>query len=253
LKQLTGGLTAGVILIDLAGSVIWANEAALAMHGLDTVAALGAAVDDYAQLFTLSLRNGLRLNSREYPLMRLLAGENFPDLVVEVATPSSSFLPGSRSKSGTTNACSSPSPTSNPVARPSARCVAARHISRLCSRWHRSPLALTSADGYRLIEGNDAFWRLTGYTATNFVGRPAGDPELWADVADRNAAEQEIERGGGVRGRDVRLLDAVGHEVDCLLSAERMTIRDETCTLWLFQTSRRAGAASSSWSMRSKR
>jgi DNA-binding CsgD family transcriptional regulator len=74
------------------------------------------------------------------------------------------------------------------------------------------------------------------------VGRPAGDPELWADVADRNAAEQEIERGGGVRGRDVRLLDAEGHEVDCLLSAERMTIRDETCTLWLFQdiTARRS-------------
>jgi PAS domain S-box-containing protein len=103
-------------------------------------------------------------------------------------------------------------------------------------------MALTSPDGHRLIEGNEAFWRLTGHTATTFVGRAAGDPELWADVAERNAVEEEIARGGGVRNRDVRLLDAAGQPVDCLLSAERMALRGEQCTLWLFQdiTARRS-------------
>jgi PAS domain S-box-containing protein len=96
-------------------------------------------------------------------------------------------------------------------------------------------MALTSPDGHRMIEANDAFWQLTGYTSAGFLGRAAGDPELWADVGERNAAEAEIERGGGLRNRDVRLLDAKGQPVDCLLSAERMVLRGERCTLWLFQ------------------
>lgn len=39
---------------------------------------------------------------------------------------------------------------------------------------------------------NGAFWRLTGYAATSFIGREAGDPELWADVGERNAAARLV-------------------------------------------------------------
>ena len=96
-------------------------------------------------------------------------------------------------------------------------------------------MALTSPESHRMIEANEAFWRLTGYSATAFVGRAAGDPELWADVTVRNEVEQEIERAGGVRNRDVRLLDVENKPIDCLLSAERMQIKGDQCTLWLFQ------------------
>ena len=103
-------------------------------------------------------------------------------------------------------------------------------------------MALTSPDGHRMIEANDAFWQMTGYASAGFLGRAAGDPELWADVAERNAAVAEIERGGGLRNRDVRLLDAAGRTIGCLLSAERMVLHGECCTLWLFQdiTARRS-------------
>jgi PAS domain S-box-containing protein len=96
-------------------------------------------------------------------------------------------------------------------------------------------MALTSPEDHRMIEANDAFWQLTGYSPTSFLGRAAGDPELWADVTERNAAEAEIARAGGLRNRDVRLSDADGRPVDCLLWAERMMLHDERCTLWLFQ------------------
>jgi DNA-binding CsgD family transcriptional regulator len=51
----------------------------------------------------------------------------------------------------------------------------------------------------------------------------------------RNEVEQEIDRAGGVRNRDIRLLDVENKPIDCLLSAERMQIKGEHCTLWLFQ------------------
>ncbi|WP_425229255.1 PAS domain S-box protein [Sphingomonas sp.] len=85
LEQLIAGLTAGVILVDPVGSIIGANDAALRMHGVGKAQELGATADDYCQRFCLRLRDGRRLKAREYPIMRMLAGESFPDLVVEVA------------------------------------------------------------------------------------------------------------------------------------------------------------------------
>lgn len=85
LEQLMRGLTAGVILVDPTGVLIDANPAALKMHGVKKVADLGATADDYCQRFCLRFRNHHRLAAREYPIMRMLAGESFPDLVVEVA------------------------------------------------------------------------------------------------------------------------------------------------------------------------
>ena len=89
LEQLIGGMTAGVILIDLAGTIIWANDAALAMHGVNKLEGLGGNADTYAQRFALRFRNGHRLANREYPVIRMLAGESFPDLVVEVSAAGS--------------------------------------------------------------------------------------------------------------------------------------------------------------------
>jgi PAS domain S-box-containing protein len=361
LEQLIGGLTAGVILIDLAGTIVWANDAALAMHGVEKADGLGATADEYAKRFALRMRNGHRLASREYPLMRVLAGESFPDLIVEVgasgadgprwthhvrdvvmtgdddepdclalviqdvseqfdaeerfeamfqANPAPALilrladqrfvrvntgfleivgmartaivgrslfefdilngaerrdLAKERLAEGKTvpqMEAELPLPDGHtklvilagqPIEIGDDKCMlftfadleprrkaerslrdSEAHFSTLF-RMAPVAMALTSPEGHRMIEGNDAFWRMTGYSSTNFVGRAAGDPELWADMADRNAVEQEIERAGGVRNRDVRLSDADGRPVDCLLSAERMQLRGESCTLWLFQ------------------
>lgn len=368
LEQLIGALSAGVILLEPGGDIVWANGAALAMHGVEAREELGATADEYAQRFALSLRSGHRLASREYPVIRVLAGESIPDLVVEV-TPRGAAEPkwthhvrdvvmtgddnepdcialviqdvseqfeaeqrfeamfqanpapalilrltdrryarvnqgflemtgyartavvgGSlydldvlngaeraqiardRLSAGETipqMEAQLPLPdgetklvivAGQPIEIGDDKCMlftfadleprrraerslrdSEAHFSTLF-RMAPVAMALTSPDGHRMIEGNEAFWRLTGYTATNFVGRAPGDPELWADVAERNAVEAEIERGGGVRNRDVRLLDAKNKPVSCLLSAERMTLRGEHCTLWLFQdiTTRRA-------------
>ena len=85
LEQLMAGLTAGIILVDPSGVLIGANDAALRMHGVTKPDQLGATADDYCQRFCLRRRNHQRLTKREYPIMRMLAGESFPDLVVEVA------------------------------------------------------------------------------------------------------------------------------------------------------------------------
>ena len=361
LEELVGAMTGGVILIDLSGAILWANEAALGMHGVTEAPELGATADDYATRFALSLRNGHRLKSREYPLMRALAGESFPDLVVDVglwntgerkwthrirdvvmtgddgepdcialvihdvsdqfeaeerfermfqANPAPALIlrladqryirvnrgflemvgqasstvigrslyefdilrcsdRGDFAKQRLAAGQTIPQmeaelPGQNghdrlvilagqPIEIGDDKCMlftfadleprrkaerslreSEAHFSTL---FQMAPVAmvLTSPEQQRMIEANEAFWRLTRYTASSFIGRAAGDPELWADVAERNAVEAEIEHGGGIRNRDVRILDVDNHPLDCLLSAERMVLRGERCTLWLFQ------------------
>ncbi|MCC2978009.1 PAS domain S-box protein [Sphingomonas sp. PL-96] len=361
LEQLIDGLTAGVILIDLSGTIVWCNDAALAMHGVDEAGDLGSTADEYATRFALTLPNGHRLNTREYPVMRALAGENIPDLTVRVsasgtdeprwthhvrdvvmtgddeepdcialvlqdlseqteaearfeamfqANPAPAlilrladqrFVRANRGflemtgygrtavigrslyeldvlneaervefarqrllegKTIPQMEAELPLPDGHtklvilagqPIEISDDKCMlftfadleprrkaerslreSEAHFSTLF-RMAPVAMALTSPDDHRMIEANDAFWQLTGYSPTSFLGRAAGDPELWADVAERNAAESEIARAGGLRNRDVRLSDAEGRPVDCLLSAERMVLHGERCTLWLFQ------------------
>jgi len=84
LRQIIAGLDEGVILIDPDQSLLWANDAALAMHGVERLDQLGATVDDYRARFQLRYRNNHRLADDDYPIERVVAGDSFSEVVVEV-------------------------------------------------------------------------------------------------------------------------------------------------------------------------
>ncbi|KQU56054.1 LuxR family transcriptional regulator [Sphingomonas sp. Leaf339] len=84
LRQIIVGLDEGVILIDPDQSLLWANDAALTMHGVEDIAELGATVDDYRSRFQLRYRNNHRVEADDYPVERVVAGDSFSEVVVEV-------------------------------------------------------------------------------------------------------------------------------------------------------------------------
>jgi hypothetical protein len=73
-----------VVFIEPDGAIAWANDAALAMHGCKTLAELGSSVSEYHDRFLLRLRDGVALQAKNLPMARLMRGETFEDLVVEV-------------------------------------------------------------------------------------------------------------------------------------------------------------------------
>ncbi|EML2585615.1 PAS domain-containing protein [Pseudomonas aeruginosa] len=77
LQQIIAGLTEGVILIEPDQRILWANEAALAMHGVDSLQGLGADTGEYRERFRLRYRNNHPLQEGQYPAERLVAGECF--------------------------------------------------------------------------------------------------------------------------------------------------------------------------------
>ena len=86
LQQIIAGLSDGVILLDPDQSILWANEAALAMHGVERVSDLGADARAYAKRFALRYRNHHPVPVDSYPISRVARGETFSDVLVEVTS-----------------------------------------------------------------------------------------------------------------------------------------------------------------------
>jgi|SRR5579884_2826703 len=361
LQQIIAGLTEGVILIDPDQSIFWANEAALAMHGVEKREDLGATVADYRRRFELRYRNNHRLSEGDYPMERVLAGEAFSEVIVMVARAGEEepqWIHRIRSLVLTDTAgdpdCfvivlhdvteqfsaeerfertfgANPAPAiicrlsdlryikvnqgfqemtgytkedligrsvydidvlehaenkqlaierlnegrtipqmeallklpgggtkfvivaGQPIEIGDEPCMlftfidleprkkaedALRHSEERFSKAFRLspvPATVSTLDRFLLLEVNDAFLAMTGYAGEEVVGKSAAELRLWGDATARKQFEQELVKTGGVRNREIRLRTKEGDEVDCLLSAETVTIQDQPCVLSVLQ------------------
>ncbi len=85
LQRIVSEFSDGVLLIETDKTIIWANETALDMHGVRTVDELGNTVFEYCRRFDLRYRNGDRVEQGRTPIERVLAGETFDQVVIDVA------------------------------------------------------------------------------------------------------------------------------------------------------------------------
>lgn len=354
-------MTAGVILVDPAGAILSANPAALAMHGVTKASALGATADEYCQRFCLRQRNHHRLERRDYPIMRMLAGESFPDMIVEVApvgeneprwthevhdvvmdidggepdclalviqdvsdrfeaearfeamfqanpapaailrlsdqrfvrvnagfleligrprvdvlgrpmrdidilhdVERSAHVAQRLADGATIPQVEAELPMADgrtrlvllagqPIELADERCILFTFADLESRRRAESALrdseayfatvfklaptamVVTSGEENRIIEVNDAFRDLTGRSADELLGHVADDIQLWNDAGQRRDVEAGIGKRGGARNEDVKVLPRDGEPIDCLVSAEAVTMGGRKCVVWMYQ------------------
>jgi PAS domain-containing protein len=65
------GLTEGVILVGTDQKILWANDAALAIHGIRHIKDLGATVTEYRRRFRLRYRNNRPVERGRRPAPRI--------------------------------------------------------------------------------------------------------------------------------------------------------------------------------------
>ena len=108
---------------------------------------------------------------------------------------------------------------------------------RFSKAFDASPLSLTitSLRTGRLLEVNEAFTRVSGYTRDEAVGRTTLELGLWADPRDRRAELALVTGEGQVRRMKYRFCVKDGSEVIGLLSAERLEIGGEPCALTVIE------------------
>jgi two-component system CheB/CheR fusion protein len=105
--------------------------------------------------------------------------------------------------------------------------------AKLRAAFELSPtvLAITTAGEGRLLDVNDAFTRLHGYTRDEVIGRTVSELDLWVNPEQRRQALATIQSGAPVRNVEVRLRTKDGEERVCILSADLVVIDGRRCIL----------------------
>ena len=97
------------------------------------------------------------------------------------------------------------------------------------------PMKLSTLDGHRILNVNHAFLQITGWSYEEVVGRKPADLELWESGEVRRDVERRLTETGVLRGHELKLKTRDGRLIDCLVSAETVTINGQLCILSVFQ------------------
>jgi PAS domain S-box-containing protein len=82
------------------------------------------------------------------------------------------------------------------------------------------------------VEANQAWFRITGYTREQAIGRSTLELGLWPDLAAREKVIAQLKSAGAVDNVPVRFRMAGGQMIEALLSGIRVTLDGEPCIVW---------------------
>lgn len=225
----------GVIVIDPTGTILSANEAALRMHGVAKIEELGGTAEGYAERFSLWSEDRRRLKHREYPLFRLLAGESFPDLTVQVAPMGEGEARWvHRARDVTLDEDGGePDYLAMVVSDVSERFDAEARFKAMFQANPAPATVVRLRDG-RIVRANPGFLELTGYQAERLFGRTVFGLDLIQNAPDPVDVRRRIEAGEVVPQTEADLLVADGSKRKVLFAGQPIDVTDEDALLLTF-------------------
>jgi len=193
LQQIIAGVTEGVVLVEPDRRIVWANEAALEMHGALSVSELGATVEEYAQLFTLRYRNGQPVPLHEHPLERLLGGESFDGLILEVCRvddPRADWV--HRARGFVLNDARGDPDVLVLVLNDATEAFEAEDRFERMFNANPAPALIVRVADLRYVRVNQGFLEMTGHRQDEIVGRTIYEVDILAGVEAREIAAARV-------------------------------------------------------------
>lgn len=108
-----------------------------------------------------------------------------------------------------------------------------RSEAKFAQAFNASPLVITItklADGH-LLEVNESFVQITGYTRAEVLGRTPVEVGLWMEPSQRTAGLGQLQAGQTLRNAEFRFRMKDGSERTCLASAELIELDQQPCVL----------------------
>ena len=93
------------------------------------------------------------------------------------------------------------------------------------------PMLLTTLEGFTILDVNDAFTQTFGVAAADAEQKTADGLKLWEDSAQRKRFEQSLREHASRRNFEARLQAQDNLVIDCLISAEVVSINGQDCVL----------------------
>ena len=240
LQQIIVGLTEGVIIINPDQTIAWANDAALAMHGIRSVEELGRTVSEYREHFRLRYRNRHVLPPGDYPMDRLAAGEVFSEVVVEVARPAAEQQPGEE-KYWVHQIRSLV--LADPQGRPDCLVLVLEDQTERFSAEERfertfganpAPAIIVRLSDMRYVKVNHGFLQMTGYLREAIIGRSMHEIDMLEGAEKRDLAVERLHSGSTIPQMEACLRVADNKTKMVLVAGQPIEVGDENCMLFTF-------------------
>lgn len=235
LQQIIAGLSDGVILLDPDQSVLWANEAALAMHGVEQVSELGADAKGYCKRFGLRYRNHHTVPVDSYPINRVGRGETFSDVLVEVTPVTDEercWVHRVRSLVLADN-----------HGEPESLVLIMDDVTDWASAEQRfektfaanpAPAVICRLSDLRYIKVNPGFLEMTGYARDQVIGTSTYELDVLEQAENKDLAKQRLREGATIGQMQAQLRLPDGSSKQVIVAGQPLELNDEACMLFSF-------------------
>lgn len=234
LQHIIAGLNDGVILVNPDQTIAWANPTALALHGVTKVEELGATVSEFRTLFELTYRNRHKLPEGDYPMERLLSGEAFSEVIVEVRHIGTDrrWVHSIRTMV-LTDKNKRPDCLVLIINDETERFNAEERFERAFNA-NPAPAIIARLADMRYVRVNHGFLELTGLARDDLVGRSIHDFDVLNGAEHRSLAIKRLHAGETIPQMEGCLALPDGLERTVLLGGQPIEIGDERCMLFTF-------------------
>lgn len=235
LQQIIVGLTDGVMLLDPDRSIVWVNEAAVAMHGCVRAEELGANAAQYRKRFLLKYRNKHRLTPKQYPIERALAGEIFSDVVVEVERKGDTdFYRTQQVRSiALTNAHGEVESLALIIKDVTEQFSAEDRFERTFAA-NPAPAVICRLRDLRYIKTNPGFLTMTGYERDQVIERRFRDLDVLEKIENREEAIRSLRGWFTIPQQEAVIKQADGKQKFVVVAGQPIECGEDQCMLFTF-------------------
>jgi PAS domain-containing protein len=196
LQQIIVGLTDGVILVGIDQRILWANDAALGMHGVRRIKDLGATVGEYRRRFRLRYRNKRPVERGRYPIERVIASESFNDVTVEMThsgKPDRCWVHSIRSLVITDDS-KEPDYLVLIIKDETERFEAEERFESAFSA-NPAPAIICRLSDLCFVRVNEGFLKMTGYDRNDLLGSSIREIDFLAQADNPDLARERLKEG----------------------------------------------------------
>ncbi len=234
LQQIIAGLTEGVIIINPDQTISWANQTALALHGVASVKDLGNTVSEYRSRFELRYRNRHKLPEGDYPMERLVAGEAFSEVVVEVVRPGEDKRWVHQIRSLVLTDPKGQLDCLVLVLNDETERFNAEERFEQAFSANPAPAIIARLSDMRYVKVNHGFLEMTGYLQEDLIGRSVHEIDVLRGAEKRDLAIKRLHAGATIPQMEGCFSLPDGQEKTVLLGGQPILIGDEACMLFTF-------------------
>lgn len=235
LQQIVAGLSEGIFIVDPDRSIVWANETALAIHGCAQLSELGTNATAYRKKFVLKFRNHHALSTKQYPIERLLAGESFRDVIVEVTRADDAKFRRIHQVRGLI--------LINAVDAVESLVVVAQDVTERYNAEERferafnanpAPALICRLADLRYIKVNQGFIDMTGYTRDTVLAASIYEIDVLEGTQNRDDVVAKLQRGETIAQTEALLRLPDNTRKFVIVAGQTIEVGEEACMLFTF-------------------